>query len=232
MKVIPHIRLPINEKGRDIFVGDIHGRCYDLKHPLEDLNFDFEKDRLICTGDLIDRGRCSIDTAHLLEADWFYSVVGNHEEMLYHRVLGDKIDADLHSQNGGEWADVYSIERLTGIMNLIIKHCPLAITVPQADGREIGVVHATVFNGDWDDQIALTQYEDFCTWDGSKYRERNDKNPVLIKNIDCVVSGHINKVTEGPIGNTYFIDSSSYPSLYIVSADTLLGTLKKEKNNK
>lgn len=73
--------VPANFEGRDFVVGDIHG-CYDeLGKLLMHVNFDPKSDRLFSTGDLIDRGPRSLDCFSLLEKKWFYSVLGNHEDM-------------------------------------------------------------------------------------------------------------------------------------------------------
>ena len=45
------------------------------------VNFDFDNDRLICSGDLIDRGEKSREVVELLDESWFYSTLGNHELM-------------------------------------------------------------------------------------------------------------------------------------------------------
>lgn len=45
-----------NKVGRDFVVGDIHGCFGKLTDNLKQLNFNFDIDRLFCTGDLVDRG--------------------------------------------------------------------------------------------------------------------------------------------------------------------------------
>ncbi len=62
-------------------VGDLHG-CYSLlMNDLKKRNFNFEKDLLICVGDLIDRGNENLECISLLDLPWFCAVRGNHEEM-------------------------------------------------------------------------------------------------------------------------------------------------------
>ena len=72
-----------NTLGRDFVVGDIHGQVDKLKAQLAEINFDQAIDRLICTGDLIDRGPQSPEALALLDEPWFFSVLGNHEYLLY-----------------------------------------------------------------------------------------------------------------------------------------------------
>ena len=48
-------------------VGDLHG-CYQLLiAEIRNVDFNFEKDLLICTGDLIDRGAENLECIALLE---------------------------------------------------------------------------------------------------------------------------------------------------------------------
>jgi serine/threonine protein phosphatase 1 len=95
--------LNTNEVGTDYVVGDIHGCLTKLQAGLERIGFDRDKDRLLCVGDLVDRGTDSLSVVRLLDEKWMFSVRGNHEQMLldankwssWHR--GDFI------ANGGEW---------------------------------------------------------------------------------------------------------------------------------
>lgn len=73
---------PPNEFGHDFVVGDIHGHRQHLLDELAGQGFDKEKDRLFCTGDLIDRGPDSFGTLALVFEPWFHFVRGNHEDDL------------------------------------------------------------------------------------------------------------------------------------------------------
>jgi bis(5'-nucleosyl)-tetraphosphatase (symmetrical) len=62
-------------------VGDIQG-CYDaLQRLLEKIGFDPAADRLWCPGDLVNRGKQSLETLRLLESlgDGFTMTLGNHD---------------------------------------------------------------------------------------------------------------------------------------------------------
>lgn len=70
-----------NMDGRDFIVGDLHG-CFDeLQMLLKHVKFDPNQDRLFSTGDLMDRGPKSFECVTLLSKDWFYPVLGNHEDL-------------------------------------------------------------------------------------------------------------------------------------------------------
>lgn len=48
--------LPCNHHGRDFVVGDIHGEYDLLLEAMRAVRFEPKNDRLLCVGDLIDRG--------------------------------------------------------------------------------------------------------------------------------------------------------------------------------
>jgi serine/threonine protein phosphatase 1 len=74
--------LPANRIGQDYVCGDLHGHRQVLMEKLDELRFDFPKDRLFCTGDLIDRGPDSFGTLELMFEPWFHFIRGNHDDDL------------------------------------------------------------------------------------------------------------------------------------------------------
>ncbi|MFH4155367.1 metallophosphoesterase, partial [Acinetobacter baumannii] len=66
--------------------------------------FDFKNDLLISVGDLVDRGKKSLECIKLLNKPWFKAVRGNHEQMCIDGMLNHKI-RNIHKdeRNGGEW---------------------------------------------------------------------------------------------------------------------------------
>lgn len=60
-------------------VGDIHGMFHLLEMYLSKINFNKESDLLICCGDLVDRGKNSIQALYYIKQNWFKSVMGNHD---------------------------------------------------------------------------------------------------------------------------------------------------------
>ena len=71
-------------------VGDIQG-CYDpLSRLLDRVNFDTSKDKLLCVGDLVNRGPKSLKTIRLLKSlnNQCVSVLGNHDIHLLSMMYG------------------------------------------------------------------------------------------------------------------------------------------------
>lgn len=151
-------RLPVNTKGRDFFVGDLHG-CYALlMRELEAVEFDRATDRLISVGDLVDRGSENLECLGLLEEPWFHAVRGNHEELLLYSVLylhGEQAARSgfhTHMANGGEWVrGVASSAELMGLMQLVAD-LPHVLVVGEGESR-INVVHAEFPDGTTDADI-------------------------------------------------------------------------------
>lgn len=78
----PVIQLPLNTRGRDFIVADLHGCLEPLWRLLRHAQFDPERDRVFSVGDLTDRGPDSWGCLRLLKLPWFFAVLGNHDALL------------------------------------------------------------------------------------------------------------------------------------------------------
>lgn len=139
--------LPSNDDGRDFLVGDIHG-CLDLlEDKLDQVEFCPSVDRLIAVGDLIDRGPDSMGVLSLLHEPWFFSVLGNHEDMMV-RALNhrDSFQAQLWAMDQAPWAHQESLHTLRGVAS-VLERLPLVIVVGTGADR-YNVVHAEAPRGD------------------------------------------------------------------------------------
>lgn len=152
--------LPINTKGRDFVCGDIHG-CYDrVMSFLKYIGFDFNADRLIGAGDLVDRGPMSLECLTLLYEPWFFCVKGNHDLMMQEAFAGDFSYEYLFVRNGGAWAqqlihgndDTSYFAKET--VKTITKNLPLLITVEMRNSKKFHVLHAEILcNEELDDSV-------------------------------------------------------------------------------
>lgn len=92
---------------RTFIIGDVHG-CYNtFLKLLEDISFNKLKDSLFCAGDLIDRGKYSLDII-----DYFYnkynyakSVRGNHDDKYLRYLKGNKVQLSEKDGNYGSHYD-------------------------------------------------------------------------------------------------------------------------------
>lgn len=137
---------PHNTQGNDFVVGDLHGHRKQLLAALDRIGFDHSRDRLFCTGDLIDRGPDSFGTLELVREPWFYFVRGNHESDLslfleyQYPVPGGEAAA---RESGQDW--VYdlgedALNHLKAVLLPLIGAAPLVLRVVGDHG--FWLVHA------------------------------------------------------------------------------------------
>lgn len=89
-------------------IGDIHGEVDKLKGLLKLINFDYENDRLIQLGDVVDRGSSSYEVVEeLLKIKNLVAIRGNHDSCWFDYLKG--LPSVLWNQGANEtW---YSYER-------------------------------------------------------------------------------------------------------------------------
>ncbi|QPN43694.1 metallophosphoesterase [Priestia aryabhattai] len=158
------LRLPANHFGRDFVVGDIHFKTIDLHRGLHALGFDKAKDRVIAVGDVIDRGHGVLDGLKLLGEPWFFSVQGNHEQMLINAYRNNP--SARYSSHGAGWWLTIADESKSMIIDKL-SSLPLAIEIESNNGI-VGVVHADVPAGvTWPTFLAELDnqaFEDMALW--------------------------------------------------------------------
>ena len=197
MSYSPILTINTNQTNHIYVVGDLHG-CYSLlMQELQNINFDFQNDVLICTGDLVDLGAENLVCISLLDEAWFYTVRGNHEEMCIKSAHDPKIK-EIHARNGGEWFyQLSQIQRLEIIERF--KQLPLVIEV-QLKNKKIGVVHADIDIHDWnafkqdisqgDYKISgVTSAYTNALWGRGRIRQHSAHYDV-VENIDEIYIGH------------------------------------------
>lgn len=189
-----------NTQGTDYFVGDIHG-CYEtLMDTLHEVKFCPQKDRLICTGDLIDRGPDSAKCVELLKESWFFSVRGNHDQFLLDGVSRGQVA--IWVMNGGMWHYYLSEDELKDLYHLIDTECTTAIQVSHK-GKTVGVIHANVTSGIWGEFD-----EERDIWDRSRVRV-SEGFYQDVQGIDLVIVGHTVVDSPRKINNVLHIDTGA-----------------------
>ncbi|MBM97391.1 MAG: hypothetical protein CMI09_16250 [Oceanospirillaceae bacterium] len=209
MKIVPRVlKLEVNNAGRDFVVGDIHGELPKLIKQLKTLEFNTSTDRLICVGDLVDRGPESAKTLELLDKPWFYSVLGNHEVLMVSSMkYNNSSDRMIWLSNGGEWIASTSPAQWPAWFDTI-EQLPLAIEVENREGTRYGIVHAD-FPGDHWDELANFSEEDAarCVWSRGSF---NSRSKHVIEGIDVLIHGHNVVEEELHLGNRWYIEPGAF----------------------
>lgn len=216
------MRLPRNERGRDFVVGDIHFKTIDLHKGLTALGFDKSVDRVVGVGDVIDRGPGVLDGLKLLGESWFFTVKGNHEQML----IDDYRENPnaVYAANGARWWMSIADDSKPMIIEKL-ESLPSAIEIESIRGT-VGVVHADVPAGmSWQDfagSLDNAQIENVAFWSMTRvikhYREG-------VPGIWRVCTGHTWVPQPLRLGNFLALDATGGAAgplaIYCVQDDTI-----------
>lgn len=192
-------------------VGDIHG-CYSkLMDKLNEIEFDFEKDLLVCVGDLIDRGPENIESLSLIQKNWFKCVKGNHDQMAILATLyGRFSDVNDWFYNGGNWYKKLTEEEQTKVKELmeLLSTKPLILEINTKENKKIVVCHADYPFNEYVYYKPIENYELMdITW--NRYRlECNDET--VIQGADEFYFGHTPLQQPLKLGNRNYIDTAAF----------------------
>jgi serine/threonine protein phosphatase 1 len=193
-----------NENGNDYIIGDLHGHLSLIEEAMENVSFDKNQDRLFSTGDLIDRGPGSADCLQLIFEPWFYSVRGNHEQMMIDAIVhGDSRMMELWMFNGGSWFHDHNLNLMKCLAEEAEKKMPYWIEL-QSGNNKIGIVHAEppsdwMAIGDTDKQALI--------WSRDRI---NKKDCSIVENIDVVYVGHTPLEQPIELGNVRYVDTGAF----------------------
>jgi serine/threonine protein phosphatase 1 len=201
-------RFPLNAIGRDIAVGDIHGRFSALAQALGAIRFDRCTDRLFAVGDLVDRGPESAEVLRWLDYPWFHAICGNHELLTWRRALGTPFDGVDHRAHGGKWLDACTADQQQAIGRRLAA-LPLAVEIETAKGP-VGIVHADYPYDDWAPMQAGRLSDDdvqCCLWSRARYDTRY---ATPVNGLRALIHGHVPLQKPATLGNVHFIDTSGF----------------------
>lgn len=203
-----------NLTGKDFVIGDIHACFTAVDHALAAVNFNIKHDRLICVGDLVNRGTENIRALGYLNQPWFYSVLGNHDWVHAFDESNNFTNSRINKDDL-KWA--LSIRTKTNYQQLstMLRQLPLLIEIQTANGL-VGVVHGEVgsqFNS-WDEaKLSLAQINSTqnCQTNplmiGRTRHQKDNCATKIIKGVTMVISGHTLQKEPKWIGNSLFIDT-------------------------
>ena len=197
-------------------VGDLHGSYQLLMNYLYSIDFNFGEDLLICTGDLVDKGKENLECISLIDKPWFKSVRGNHEEMCIKGLFDLKL-RQLHERNGGEWfyqlpshhqyKIIKSFEDLPLVIELQLQEKKIGVVHADIDIHEWGAFKADIVQGNYEIQGMNSAYEN-ALWGRGRIKNYSD-NYDVVENIDEIYLGHtiVREMTQ--IDNCYYLDVGS-----------------------
>jgi serine/threonine protein phosphatase 1 len=206
-----------NTSGRDFVVGDIHGEYTQLMKALDNVCFDSGNDRLLATGDLIDRGEDSLKCLSLTREPWFFSIWGNHEDLMAKALLAGPgtFDFNLWLGNGGEWGKRYDLDTLRSILEEAKAQMPLALDITLG-GYRIGIVHADLPTDDWNcmqDPVWLQAKREELLWSRRNIlmaaRHLNRQAPLFVRNLYALFLGHTPVRDPIRLANRCYIDTGA-----------------------
>ena len=216
------LKLGVNPHGRDFVIGDLHGCVSAMHRQLATLNFDYSRDRLICVGDLVDRGPESVEAMALMHEPWFFSVIGNHEQLIYEAFYEElTASRELILQHGGDW--ILKQDRSLWLNWFKqIEAMPLGIELTNHQGQRIGVIHADYPLASWNDFTQMSDHDAHrAIWAREPFRHQT---PGSVAGIDFIIYGHNVTDTELHIGNRFYIDAGAYrgTDFFIKNIDLLV----------
>jgi serine/threonine protein phosphatase 1 len=216
------LKLPPNEVGRDFVIGDIHFKTIELYSGLKALDFDSAIDRVIAVGDLIDRGQGVLDGLKLLGEPWFFTVQGNHEQMLINAYRTNP-DAPYSAHGAGWWSTIADESKAMIISKL--ESLPLIIEIECPRGI-VGVVHADVPAGmcwgEFVEDIANPRVEQSALWGRSRVTQHYRAG---VEGVWRVCVGHTWTPSPIRLGNVLALDCTGGREgalgIYCVQDDTI-----------
>ena len=202
-----------NTQGRDFAVGDLHGMYSMLEDLLDRVDFDPDKDRLFCVGDLIDRGPESDRTLEFLAYEWFHAVQGNHERMLIESVDDpDGLENWTTNNGGGWWFDIDVPTQQ--VFRKAIAALPIAMEIQTEHGL-VGIVHADIpAETSWQDFIELMQDDTYlqyyAVWSRNRLRRAETEGDVTpVAGVDLMLVGHTPLRQAAQMQNIYYLDTAA-----------------------
>jgi len=201
-----HKVMASNSLGRDFVVGDIHGCYADLMGKLNEVCFDPDIDRLFALGDLNDRGPDSLKCLLLLKEKWFFSVLGNHEQMMMDALIYNE-RVEYWRKYGGDWywhLSDFRTDELAFLIENYVSKLPHSITIKTAESS-VGILHANPPQHWSDLQTGAADYTEII-WGRSKI---NNMDAAVIPGVDTIYVGHSADKTVRQLGNVNYIDTGA-----------------------
>ena len=142
----------VNDEGRDLVVGDVHGCFRTLERGLAALDFHPGHDRLFSVGDLVERGPHSDEAIEWIEKRFAGVTRGNHEQGAL-GWLKDRLSGSGDRPYG--WLRAIAPETYPRWC-IALNRLPFATTIETSHGA-VGIVHAESPDPSWNRAIELLE---------------------------------------------------------------------------
>ena len=210
-------RISIDSDKRIFVVGDLDAKYTQLQELLGRVSFNPKKDQLISLGDVVDRGKDSVQLLQYFRDIDALIVLGNHEHIMLESLVGQNQEAmQIWLENGGCWHLDETPEKLQSLCQWLLKQ-PLSIVI-EYQSYKIGLSHTLPVDWNWDDlPDDKVEMISALLWD----RERVKKRTHISNNgVDFSIHGHNSTQVPFWIANSYHIDTSYYgrPTLVELSS--------------
>ena len=199
----------INQAGRDLVVGDVHGCFYTLDRALRKINFDPALDRLFGVGDLVNRGPHSKDAIEWLETRFCGVTLGNHE-----RAVRDWFGSPNRTRAQGMMRWLNEVPRSDyRRWWKALSALPLALTIETRHGS-VGIMHAETPSRVWRDAIVLLDTGSHSASDIALlgFEEKTDEERARTRPVEGVrafVHGHFIVTEVERTANRWNIDTGA-----------------------
>jgi serine/threonine protein phosphatase 1 len=170
---------------------------------LDQLGFDWEKDRLFIAGDLIDRGPESMMMVELLKHPRVFAVRGNHD---HYASRYETMDIESWVRYGGTWFQLLT-DAAKAYVSDELDRLPIAIEIETAGGELFGVVHADVPCNNWDDLRDQLYHKSVASHAMNSNARFLNQYAHWIYNVDQVFVGHNATIHPVTLGNVVHIDT-------------------------
>lgn len=224
----PILHLGPNKWGKDWVFGDPHGRNDLIRDFMREVRFDAVTYRAFSAGDNIDRGPDGLAILRRTNSNYFFSVRGNHEQILldlhYERMIvgGEPVDPHVAMYGARKYHQEWFMDLTTAEQREALElayNLPLIIEIETDNGID-AIVHAETPRGmTWKQVTTAIRAKDIDVWNQILWnRERitregksiGDLADHQVEGIHRIWHGHNPLKRAQKLGNLWFLDTAAY----------------------
>lgn len=213
---------------RTFVIGDIHGELDKLKKALERVDFDYENDRLVSIGDVVDRGLYSYECVEeLLKIKNLIAIRGNHDAAFKDAIVANDLTANLlYTQGGRETRQSYyrnCHERDNG--DIVVPDSHIDFYIVTQKNYWIDENNNLFVHGGFNRHNAIDEQvgENVYYWDRDLFMAALSWQAMVDKTYAFKMKTNFNKIFIGHTPTTYFDTDKPIKAANIWNVDTGCG---------